>query len=67
MYYLLIGCEPNISLDTDMNWFLKNLKNNYNISYQARDCLKRILEPNQKQRHKLNQIFMLPFFKDVYY
>lgn len=68
MYYLLIGGEPYIYLDTtDMNEFLKNLKNNYNISYQARDCLKRILEPNQKQRHKLNQIFMLPFFKDVYY
>lgn len=67
MYYLLIGCKPDIRLDTNMNEFLKNLKKNYNISYQARDCLKRILEPNQKQRHKLNQIFMLPFFKDVYY
>lgn len=64
MYSLLFGSEPNISKDTDMYQFLK--KNNNKISYQAIDCLRRLLEPNPTKRIKLNHVFMLPFFKEIY-
>ena len=61
MYYLLIGSETVIFEDTDMKKIFKNKC--YGISNKAKDCLRRLLEPNPKKRHKLNQIFMLPFFK----
>lgn len=64
MYSLLFGSEPEISKDTDMYQFLK--KNNNKISYQAIDCLRRLLEPNPTKRIKLNHVFMLPFFKEIY-
>ena len=61
MYYLLLGSESDINEDTDIKKIFKN--NCYGISNKAKDCLRRLLEPNPKKRHKLNQIFMLPFFK----
>ena len=60
MYYLLLGCESFIDEFTNMNEFLKELP--FNISKQAADCLRRLLEPNRRKRHKLNLIYMLPFF-----
>ena len=62
MYYLLFGCEPLIYEYTDMNKFLKPIP--FGISYQAADCLRRLLEPIPKKRHKLNLIHMLPFFNN---
>ena len=56
---LLIGVFPLIDSKTNIYNYLKSIKN---ISSEAADCLKRLLEPDPKKRQKLNLIFLLPFF-----
>ncbi len=61
MYNLLVGEFPVITNKTNMHRFIKSIPN---VSNEASDCLKRLLEPNSKERQKLNQIFLLPFFEE---
>ena len=60
MYYLLLGYYSMIGGYTDMINSLKPIP--CGISHQAVDCLRRLLKPNPQKRHKLNLIYMLPFF-----
>ena len=62
MFSLLVGELPKNKENSNKHEIYEI---NVDISYKAADCIKRLMEPNPKDRIRLNQVFLLPFFKEI--